>query len=288
MFENVYSELNETAKDPFISSLIKAGIAPHDQRQTVYKYFSLSTAKIILNNCTIRFSSPLIFNDPFEMNLGFLDYSVNRKELVERLVKIRALQNKELTRQQKNKLESLSDLELVAPYLKAFELQKKQALIFCTSRTNSSTLMWSHYADNHKGICIGFIMPTIYPDLDMFTFNVKYISEIESLEVLQGNDMERSVTFFKWLFYKSNIWEYENEVRTCIPNLKDKLESSQNLYYDLAFDPSQICELYFGVGSTEEDMNSVNDLIKSNGYKLNQSGKFEISKNTFDLKLNSF
>lgn len=28
--------------------------------------------------------------------------------------------------------------------------------IFCLTETNDATLMWSYYADSHKGICIGY------------------------------------------------------------------------------------------------------------------------------------
>src|SRR5262245_43309165 len=38
----------------------------HD-RETFFKYMSASTAKLVLSNRTLRWSSPLLFNDPFDV-----------------------------------------------------------------------------------------------------------------------------------------------------------------------------------------------------------------------------
>ena len=37
-----------------------------DDREFFYTYASSDNAKAILRNCSVRWSSPLLFNDPFE------------------------------------------------------------------------------------------------------------------------------------------------------------------------------------------------------------------------------
>lgn len=37
------------------------------ERHVFYKYMSANTAKIVLENCSLRWSSPTIFNDPFDV-----------------------------------------------------------------------------------------------------------------------------------------------------------------------------------------------------------------------------
>ncbi len=37
------------------------------ERSTFYKYMSLNTAKIVLDSCSLRWSSPVLFNDPFDV-----------------------------------------------------------------------------------------------------------------------------------------------------------------------------------------------------------------------------
>lgn len=34
--------------------------------------------------------------------------------------------------------------------------EKDKSLISCSSELNNEVLMWSHYREKHKGICIGF------------------------------------------------------------------------------------------------------------------------------------
>src|SRR5260370_40986337 len=41
-----------------------------DRPVTLYKYTDSYGAKKILENCTLKLSSPLAFNDPFDMHLG--------------------------------------------------------------------------------------------------------------------------------------------------------------------------------------------------------------------------
>jgi hypothetical protein len=41
----------------------------------LFKYATASTAKIILDSCTLRWASPVMFNDPFDVQFDLhLDY----------------------------------------------------------------------------------------------------------------------------------------------------------------------------------------------------------------------
>ncbi len=282
MVENIYTEENKFYKDPLFTTLSLAGITPHDQRTVVYKYVSIQTAKIILENCSLRFSSPLIFNDPFEMNPGFIDYGVSREELMNRLKQVLKDKNENLTFKQASRLETKSDQDLIAHYLKAFEIQRQRILLLCMSRTYISTLMWSHYADNHKGVCIGFIIPTIDPELHLFTMNVNYVSEISPLKVLSGNEQERSAALYSWINTKSKVWEYEQEVRCCIPNLL-QMETPENLFSDIKISTNTIVEVYFGAGIERKNQLEIMDIIKAKKYPVNKAGNMTISSSTFDL-----
>jgi len=51
-----------------------------------------------------------------------------------------------------NGLENKSRADLV----KVFEDTKSKLGIFCASKSYMNTLLWSHYGDSHKGICLGF------------------------------------------------------------------------------------------------------------------------------------
>jgi hypothetical protein len=69
---------------------------------------------------------------------------------------------------------------LDAPSQWALEETEKEVVekysVLCYSRSWNNVLMWSHYGDRHKGICLGFDVP------DAVTREVKYLSSPELVE----------------------------------------------------------------------------------------------------------
>lgn len=90
--------------------------------------------------------------------------------------------------------------------------------VFCFSRKWSNPVLWSHYAEKHRGLCLGFDIP------DKWVKEVKYRKtrlrpEPENFQ--PSNDKE---TFgYKLLTTKFSHWKYEDEVRLVV-----KLEDAQN------------------------------------------------------------
>lgn len=79
--------------------------------------------------------------------------------------------------------------------------------IACFSKDNDSILMWSHYANSHKGICIGYQLTEKFLVENNVCFD----------EIIYKNSYEpdknfKSV-FHESFFVKNDIWEYENEYR---------------------------------------------------------------------------
>lgn len=80
--------------------------------------------------------------------------------------------------------------------------------MLCFSRTSNNILMWSHYADNHKGICLGFDVP------DEFARDVRYVSSIQEVESLFDSTEQDQEEVIGQLSYVKYIgWAYEEEVR---------------------------------------------------------------------------
>ena len=85
--------------------------------------------------------------------------------------------------------------------------------IECFSRTWKSILMWSHYGDKHRGICLGFDVP------DEVTRPVDYVPDVQtvgSLMVERREDFsaEHGVKMIDRLCgAKYAGWSYEEEIR---------------------------------------------------------------------------
>ncbi|EJN09389.1 DUF2971 domain-containing protein [Herbaspirillum sp. YR522] len=83
--------------------------------------------------------------------------------------------------------------------------------IHSLSETARSMLMWSHYADDHKGICLQFYLPAGFEAVQGL-FPVEYGDEMKTLEY--RNPETNHLAPFK---FKSQEWKYEQEWRILRP-----------------------------------------------------------------------
>lgn len=84
--------------------------------------------------------------------------------------------------------------------------------ILCFSRSWKNPVLWSHYGDKHKGICLGFDVP------DVLLKEVHYTGErlLPTIkEVLQKGEPNQEIAE-RLLCTKFEHWKYEDEVRQLI------------------------------------------------------------------------
>jgi hypothetical protein len=155
----------------------------HD-RKSFFKYMSASTAAIVLERRTVRWSSPLLFNDPFDVPRE-LSFGISPEDIVRALVK-RLSNLIEQPPEDTSKLEpkvrlivdtvkkgisadlkaqllaSLEDsAETLRPKGKSMEdLRQKwrdwlpQFRILCLTESPAHAAMWYHYADQYRGVVL--------------------------------------------------------------------------------------------------------------------------------------
>jgi hypothetical protein len=102
------------------------------------------------------------------------------------------------------------------------KLSKTRGLI-CFSKRRTNPVLWAHYADKHRGICLGFDIP------ESSLKKVTYVNSRLSWPSVMDEEF-----FMKLLFTKFNHWRYESEYRF-YTSLNDKigdfyfLDFSENL-----------------------------------------------------------
>lgn len=149
---------------------------------------------------------------------------------------LKALKNRSL---KISRICELNDpFELLAPNLsdqkfrKAFQRLKNQLAknrgLLCFSKKWTSPLLWSHYADSHQGICLGFDFP------DKFLKEVIYISKRPPPDKLKSKSLVvREKEMEKILATKFSHWRYENEVRAFV-SLSDMDRRSGHYFFDFS------------------------------------------------------
>jgi hypothetical protein len=122
---------------------------------------------------------------------------------------------------------NLSDKELRRAFVEMKNALNENRGLLCFSKRWRNPVIWSHYADGHRGLCLGFDVP------DHLLVNVTYTRNRAKSDKLFSNDQsvkEREMT--RLLSTKFSHWRYENEVR-CFLSLDDK--DPHNGYYFYAF-----------------------------------------------------
>ena len=81
--------------------------------------------------------------------------------------------------------------------------------VFCASEINSDILMWSHYAADHKGLCVGICTERV---TDKQFYAVQYTDSLPIIDVREYLQFS-TATFDKMALAKAKHWEYEKEWR---------------------------------------------------------------------------
>ncbi len=157
----------------------------------LYKFTSLNTAMRVIESQAFRWTSPVKFNDPFDHQAGFgvdLDPIAFAREFTEsferivfsdrvpplvgesdsafaaRVLQLRNIRHRLpreslLSRMQEIAAEMATRLPLSVNQLVG---QIRDVLchsrVFCVSERNDNIVMWSHYADSHRGVVFGLDM----------------------------------------------------------------------------------------------------------------------------------
>ena len=151
--------------------------------------------------------------------------------------------------------------------------------ILCLTNSFQKKLMWSHYSDSHKGVCLTIKVPLsiVYP----ICYSSKRISSRTNLDKtiqesrkeaknskkkFDNKDYSKLTNDQKIAFIKDQKWSYENEYRIVLDNT-DCLENEKNKYYL----PVTITNIYLGVNyDSTEFTEEMFDYCEKNGITIKQ------------------
>lgn len=128
------------------------------------------------------------------------------------------------------------------------------AKICSFSENELATLMWSHYANEHHGICIGFDFKKLKQSC--LLHRVKYPSRVPLIDSKIPGQKE----FEFALKHKQSAWSYENEWRIISFSSSDFI----------SLEPNTISSVTYGCRVNENDMALINSWINSNNPKIIQ------------------
>lgn len=106
-------------------------------------------------------------------------------------------------------------------------VSKYGLISFCRNRKNP--VIWSHYAESYKGICLGFDIDEEYLNEVVYVAERINISRQEMMDEIAKGDHKR--LFSKLLSPKAKFWDYEDEKRVYVDlNGDEIIRENGNLF----------------------------------------------------------
>ena len=142
---------------------------------------------------------------------------------------------------------------------RAMKVQLSKFGMLCLTRAWTDPLLWGHYADKHKGICLGFELPDSVPCYEPIYVEMPEVFSGELAGVLDDSDPGTfSELVRKMLLLKYQRWNYENEIR-----IMTTLDSRDGAYAFRAFDEEHLTlrEVIIGVRGSDENVQQVRDAV---------------------------
>ena len=268
----------------------------HD-RDSFYKYFTAGTLRKILETRRFRWSSPRVFNDPFD-HLFQISMEDDPRSLREWFISecernIFGAEEPDIPHPcmhsgmllmlrkyspRLSRSEVLSELghgfdegvirseEYLRSVKRTWEEAIRTARIFCVSEEPNNFLMWAHYAGQHSGAVVEI---RCIEDLDTplcAARKVEYRTRMPKLgsnrEILLNAlglapEPSNEKLYHDLAFVKSDHWSYENEWR-CIT-----YRNEEGLYSDYKFYPQEIATVYLGCRIQADDKIEILSLLRS-------------------------
>ncbi len=199
----------------------------------LYKYRPFSTTTLrMFTEAEVFFARPCTFNDPFDCNPQVhADVEWREVECLWKVVVLKQMTKARMIRAMERHRHNATEhgkhdddgngtdryiqfmISDIDAYLKA---QFKDHGVLSMARSWDNPLMWSHYADEHRGICIEYETDdhrcTTLGPVDYRSSRFIHISDLHQWLVNDSSEAKRKI-FDQYFFAKAPQWRYEREWR---------------------------------------------------------------------------
>ncbi|MCA9012022.1 MAG: DUF2971 domain-containing protein, partial [Planctomycetaceae bacterium] len=140
--------------------------------------------------------------------------------------------------------------------------------VACFSELPKHLLIWSHYADSHRGFCLEFA--TNYPPFDGHLFRVSYEAKMPTVSPSE-RDFGDIFELRRFLLTKAREWRYEKEWRI-VSELSDTT---------IDYPPAALKRIFVGAKATTRTMNTLRRSVEGRPVEI---VKLKLSDNRFRLE----
>jgi hypothetical protein len=224
-----------------------------DYPKYFYKYRSIGSIDALQSDHAVDallknkavFSSRTNFNDLFDSKIELIKPTpLQLKEAMKLAEKADKLFIKKFLNKGKFSTEGVEFIEKLE---KSFnDLIDSYAFLSVSSKATSN-LMWSHYANSHKGFCIEFKSEFMKADKVIYQDKIPKLNMIDiflsGLNLISGEEMAQHI----WQSLRTKLaeWEYESEYRFQASNSMGKILTGKN-FMIMPYSPEFVESVIFG------------------------------------------
>lgn len=220
-----------------------------DFPEAIWKYCNYDIGLEIIKNLTLKFTKPSDFNDPFDCNMDGVYYDVTKaSQEVEQEIEVLQTIAKESTGR------NLS-IDRLNEYYAYSQMQKLDSIVVtCFSLNKNNSLMWAHYANDHKGMCFEFDLSlgfdNIFPQMKLAAEGKVFYNWPSKVNYCEDKKSGIAKAFIS----KNEDWQYEEEYRFVCFN-------EPNIY---TFQKKFLKSITFGLRNTNESIAKAIELCREN------------------------
>lgn len=266
-----------------------------NSQEFFYKYMTRATARVVLEQRTLRWSTPGTLNDPydvqFNVHLGIdraavkaaalqtlwdAHYGDNPPVMPNALGQVIGLvrglfprlSREEFDREYGEAIdEGLAGLERRIPETQTLVREfLATCKILCLTELPDNVLMWTHYAERHQGIVLRFKSVDGLDSPWKVARPVEYLPEMPRLLddaymaniLLQPLETNVRLILDRLIYTKSDAWAYEREWRL----FTGAGRNPTAIFEDVPFHPLELDAVILGCRMADEDRHTLSELAK--------------------------
>lgn len=292
-------------------------MAPNEKNSLI-KFCDIDTSLKILKGQSLRWSSPHLFNDPYELThnidldiskTGFLREMVleavemlfdpvELKESSNNLVATIARWKEEKRFNSADEAESVlrellekkadKQYSVLKEHLRQWQKHVSSVRICCFSDEPNNVNAWQRYGDNHHGVALEFACNNgsalQMPKKMTYSVTPPTISSLGNLvNIAFGKEAKlNSRKFIKKSLIKSRKNIGENEWRCFITDVDGSTLDDYLWYSNTKFPVGDLKKVYFGLDISPEDRATVLNVLKNN-YQKTQVFKAQKRKDSYEI-----
>lgn len=291
--------------------------SPTASLSKLYKYTKIDAVQKILESGKLQWKCPRLFNDPFDVRENLEDGIDREQQQAAFLAKLQEyvlggevdrleccptlrplmLDLRQMARRDKSAsiryiyeqegLLGADTFGITQERQKQWEVNLLRTRALCVSEIPDQPLMWSHYADEHRGVVLGLSTQhkeALLSRARRVSYSISVPAVITEAEWIAYFFKNKKLSYVdmldRLLCCKSQVWAYEREWRV-LRRLKDDRDAGVSLF---PFGPNDLVSVYFGCRSSQSDIDRILSIVR-NRYPNVELGRYEIVRRKFEIRL---